>query len=96
MPRNTGGRPRHILSTYVTILNKTEAGDKERQCVCKSCVEVLKDDAKLIVNRKERIRKHLASCEHFLVKYGEAAEEILGNCDIDDEMPPTKHRRIDG
>lgn len=50
-----------------------------------------------MINRKERIKKHLASCEHFWTKYGEQAEEILGNCDLDDETPPAaKHIRIDG
>jgi len=56
----------------------------------------LKNDVKPIVNRKERIQKHLASCKHFLVKYGKAAEEILRNCDINDKMLSTKHRYIDG
>jgi hypothetical protein len=39
---------------------------------------------------------HLASCEHFLAKYGEEAEEILGNRDIANEMLSAKHIRIDG
>ncbi|CAB4382971.1 unnamed protein product [Rhizophagus irregularis] len=57
--------------------------------------EVLKDDAKPIVNRKERIKKHLTNCEYFWDKYKGEAEEILGNCDVDEEMPPSKHIRID-
>ncbi|CAB4414414.1 unnamed protein product [Rhizophagus irregularis] len=89
------GRPRHVLSTYVTILKKTNSGDKDHQCICNCCAEVLKDDAKPIVNRKERIKKHLTNCEHFWNKYKEEAEEILGNCDVDEEMPPSKHIRID-
>ncbi|PKC55915.1 hypothetical protein RhiirA1_474812 [Rhizophagus irregularis] len=93
MPR--GGRPRHILSTYVTILKKTNSGDKDRQCICNCCAEVLKDDAKPIVNRKERIKKHLTNCKYFWDKYKGEAEEILGNCDVDEEMPPSKHIRID-
>uniref|UniRef100_U9U8D7 Uncharacterized protein n=1 Tax=Rhizophagus irregularis (strain DAOM 181602 / DAOM 197198 / MUCL 43194) TaxID=747089 RepID=U9U8D7_RHIID len=93
MPR--GGRPRHILSTYVTILKKTNSGDKDRQCICNCCAEVLKDNAKPIVNRKERIKKHLTNCKYFWNKYKEEAEEILGNCDVDEEMPPSKHIRID-
>ncbi|CAB4401332.1 unnamed protein product [Rhizophagus irregularis] len=92
MSRKTGGRPKHVLSAYVIVLGKAEAGDKDRQCVCKACAEVLKSDAKPMINRKERIKKHLASCEHFWTKYGEQAEEILGNCDLDDETPPAaKH-----
>ncbi|CAB5377979.1 unnamed protein product [Rhizophagus irregularis] len=93
MPR--GGRPRHVLSTYVTILKKTNSGDKDRQCICNCCAEVLKDDAKPIVNRKERIKKHLTNCKYFWDKYKGEAEEILGNCDVDEEMPPSKHIRID-
>ncbi|PKY58602.1 hypothetical protein RhiirA4_429827 [Rhizophagus irregularis] len=69
--------------------------DKDHQCICNCCAEVLKDDAKPIVNRKERIKKHLTNCEHFWNKYKEEAEEILGNCDVDEEMPPSKHIRID-
>ncbi|CAB5378583.1 unnamed protein product [Rhizophagus irregularis] len=89
------GRPRHVLSTYVTILKKTNSGDKDRQCICNCCAEVLKDDAKPIVYRKERIKKHLTNCEYFWNKYKEEAKKILGNCDIDEEMPPFKHIRID-
>lgn len=86
----SGGRPRHHLSTYIIIL-------KDRQCICKACAEVLKENAKSITNRKERIKKHLLSCEHFWNKYGEEADEILNNCDSgDDEIPPNKQRRLDG
>ncbi|RGB25516.1 hypothetical protein C1646_820987 [Rhizophagus diaphanus] len=56
---------------------------------------VLNDDAKPIVNRKERIKKHLTNCEHFWNKYKEEAEKILGNCDVDEKMPPSKHICID-
>jgi len=56
----------------------------------------LKDNAKPIVNRKERIKKHLASCEYFWTKYGEEAEEILRNCDVDEEPSPIKYIRLDG
>lgn len=97
MPRHNGSRPRHILSTYVTILKKINPGDKDRQCICNCCAEVLKEDAKPIVNRKERIKKHLMNCEHFWNKYKEEAEEIIKNCDNDDdETPPAKNMRIDG
>ncbi|RIA92146.1 hypothetical protein C1645_821136 [Glomus cerebriforme] len=64
--------------------------DKEHQCVCKDCIEVLKDKAKPIINRKERIHKHLANCEHFWTKYGKEAEDILGNCDVE-ETSLAKH-----
>lgn len=96
MPCHSGGRPRHVFSIYITILKKTNPGNKDRQCICNCCVEVLKDNAKPIVNRKERIKKHLTNCKHFWNKYKEEAEEILENCDIDEEMPPSKHIRIDG
>jgi hypothetical protein len=97
MPRHYGGRPRHNLSTYVTILKKTNLGDKDRQCLCNCCVEVLKDDAKPIVNRKERIRKHLMNCEHFWNKYKEEAEEIIKSCNgEEEEIPPAKNIRLDG
>ncbi|RIA96855.1 hypothetical protein C1645_814903 [Glomus cerebriforme] len=95
MPRNSGGRPRHILSTYITVLKKTNVGDKECQCVCKACVEVLKDEVKPIVNRKKRIHKYLANCEHFWTKYGEEAKDILENCDVE-ETSSAKYIRLDG
>ncbi|CAG8760425.1 3646_t:CDS:2, partial [Rhizophagus irregularis] len=69
--------------------------DKDRQCICNCCAEVLKDNAKPIVNRKERIKKHLTNCKYFWDKYKGEAEEILGTCDVDEEMPPSKHIRID-
>src|SRR4051794_33563278 len=95
MPRYSGGRPRHFLSTYVTILKKINPGDKDRQCICNSYAEALKDDAKPIVNRKERIKKHLMNCIHFWNKYKEEAEEILKNCDEEEEAPPAKNMRLD-
>ena len=50
-----------------------------------------------MTNRKERIKKHLAECEHFLNKYGEEAGEILTNCDSEnEEMPSAKNMHLDG
>jgi hypothetical protein len=98
MSRRIGGRPRHNLSTFVIVLKKTSAEEKDRQCVCKACFEVLKDNAKSMTNRKERIKKHLETCEHFWKKYGEEAEEILKSCDSDndnDEVPPEKRICLD-
>ena len=95
MPKNSGGRPRHNLSSYITVLKKKNPNDKDRQCLCNACVEVLKDDAKPIVNRKERIKSHLMSCEYFWNKH-DNAEEILRNCDEDNETHPNKYIRIDG
>ena len=95
MPRYSGGRPRHNLSTFITVLTKTDK-NKDRQCVCNACAEVLKDDAKPITNRKERIKKHLENCQYFWTKYGEEAAEILRNCDDDEELPLAKHIRLDG
>jgi hypothetical protein len=95
MPRS-GGRPRHSFSTYITVLKKNNAEDKDRQCICNACAEVLKDNAKPIVNRKERIKKHLVSCTYFWAKYGDEATEILGNCDDEEEKPHAKYIRLDG
>ncbi|CAB5135680.1 unnamed protein product [Rhizophagus irregularis] len=83
------------LSKIVQNCPKPIFRDKDRQCICNCCAEVLKDNAKPIVNRKERIKKHLTNCKYFWDKYKGEAEEILGNCDVDEEMPPSKHIRID-
>ena len=57
----------HVALQFKKKLNqKTE---NVNVYICKSRAEVLKDDAKPIVNRKQRIRMHLASCEHFLTKF---------------------------
>ena len=95
MPQS-GGRPRHNLSTYITILRKNNAEEKDRQCICNACAEALKDDAKPIVNRKERIKKHLISCTHFWNKYGDEATEILRNCDEEEKPHANKYLRLDG
>ena len=93
----SGGRPRHNLSSFITILKKNRPEDKNRQCLCKCCVEILKEEAKRMTNRKERIKKHLAEYEHFLNKYDEEAGEILTNCNSEDEeTPPAKNMRLDG
>jgi hypothetical protein len=94
MTRHSGGRPRHVLSTYITVLKKTDAGGKDRQCICNSCAEVLKDDAKPMTNRKERIKVHLEKCQYFWTKYGEEAAEIIRS--LEEESPPTKYIRVDG
>ena len=49
-----------------------------------------------MVNRKERIKKHLKNCEYFLNKYGEEAEEILKDCDNEDELSSSKQMCLDG
>jgi hypothetical protein len=49
-----------------------------------------------MVNRKERIKKYLKNCEYFLNKYGEEAEEILKDCDSEDELSSSKRIRLDG
>ncbi|CAG8717759.1 2821_t:CDS:2, partial [Dentiscutata heterogama] len=82
MIRKRGGRPRHNLSQYINVLPKTSPKDKSRQCVCKACAEILKEEAQTITNRRERIKKHLSECEYFWNKHGrEVAEEILKSCD---------------
>ena len=71
-----------------------EADQRTPMCMQILCWS-LKDNAKPIVNRKERIKKHLVSCEYFWTKYGEEAEEILRNCDVDEEPSPIKYIRLD-
>jgi len=95
MTRKSGGRPRHNLITYIKFLKKDNAGGKDRQCVCMVCDEVLKDNAIPIINKKERIKKHLQNCEHFWNKYGQEAAKILQDCD-DEEIPSAKRIHIDG
>jgi hypothetical protein len=90
-----GGRPRHSLSAYITVLNKTSPEDKDRQCVCIACAEVLKDEAKPMINKKDRIKKHLISCGHFWNKYDNAAE-ILRDCEGEEETHSAKYIRTDG
>ncbi|RIA92000.1 hypothetical protein C1645_821244 [Glomus cerebriforme] len=74
-------------------MSRNSGGNKECQCICKACVEVLKDETKPILNRKERVHKHLANYEYFWTKYGKEAEDILGNCD---QLPsPILNQAID-
>ncbi|CAG8824940.1 33867_t:CDS:1, partial [Gigaspora margarita] len=81
------GYPKYKLSQYVNILSKTNPNDKSCQCIYKACAEILKEEAQVITNRKERIKKHLLECEHFWNKYGkEVAEEILKSCDSSEEL----------
>src|ERR1044072_3718653 len=99
MARNNGGRPRHNLSEYVIVLKKSSSEDKDRQCVCKACNEVLKEEAKPMTNRKERVKKHLSNCVHFWNKYGEEREEILRDCISEEEkdgLPANKRIHLDG
>ena len=99
MIRKNKGRPRHNLSLYVIILKKVSPEDKDRQCICKACNEILKEKAKPIINRKERIKKHLSNCEYFWNKYGEEANEILNNCISDEEtdkLSINKRIHLDG
>jgi hypothetical protein len=95
----SGGRPRHNLSEYVIVLKKNNPEDKDRQCVCKACNEVLKEKATPIINRKERVKKHLLNCVHFWNKYGEEGEEMLRDCISDeekDELPTNKRINLNG
>ncbi|RGB35142.1 hypothetical protein C1646_667942 [Rhizophagus diaphanus] len=55
----------------------------------------LKENVKSMVNRKERIKKHLKNCEYFLNKYGEEAEEILNNSDREVELSSSKRIHLD-
>ena len=96
MTRHSGGRLKHNLSTFVTILKITNPEDKDQQCIYKAYVEVLKENAKSMINRKKKIKKHLLNCEHFLNKYGEEAEEILKDYDSENEQPPNKQMRLNG
>ena len=96
MPHDRG-RPRHNFYSFITILKKSCPKDKDRQCICKCYAEILKEGAKPMINRKERIKKHLVNCVHFWNKYGEEAKDILKECDDnDDEIPPAKNIRLDG
>ena len=49
-----------------------------------------------MVNRKERIKKHLKNCKYFLNKYGEEVEKILKDCDSEDEPSSSKRMCFDG
>ncbi|CAG8478222.1 13619_t:CDS:2 [Racocetra fulgida] len=61
--------------------------DKSRQYVYKVYAKILKEDAPVITNRKERIKKHLQECEHFWNKHGKkATEDILKNCASEEEI----------
>ncbi len=53
MTRNSRGHPRHHLSDFIIISKKNNLEDKDWQCVCKACNEVLKEEAKPMINRKE-------------------------------------------
>ncbi len=99
MTRNSGSHPRHHLSDFIIISKKNNPEDKNWQCVCKACNEILKEEAKPIINRKERVKKHLSDCVHFWNKYDEDREEILRDCisdDEKDELPINKRIHLNG
>ena len=72
-----GSRPPYKFTPYIILLPKdSEVG--ERKCKYKACEKKLSEEAKVMTNRKERIKDHLIACKYFKEIYEQVwALEIL-------------------
>ena len=88
-----GGRPAHRLTPYINLL--PNIGERERKCRCKACENELGEEAKIMTNRKERVKEHLMSCEYFIELHGQVhASEILDYSDTEETHKSKKAKTI--
>ena len=96
--RHTGGIKKHRFTTDIIVLGTKPTNKYNTYCVCKACDNVLGRDETLkntITNKKNIVRNHLKTCEHFRAKLGseEAVSKYCNKTDNEAEQASQTTRK---